>query len=167
MLKDSQIKIADMDDGQKVVKFLKQIAQWMFDNDINQWRYLLSGGDDEEILEAVNNKETYIVLQDDELIATFTISANQSEWAQHIFGEDAGQDSLYLHRLAISPELIGSGMGGELLGWIFKNIPEDKSFLKLDCVADNRKLNRFYRGHGFEYIGETDHHSKYQKKLYR
>jgi GNAT superfamily N-acetyltransferase len=165
LLKESQIKIAGMDDGQKVVQFLKRIAQWMKDNDINQWRYLLSGGDDEEILHAVKKMETYIVLNEDEVIATFTISEDQSEWDHHIFGEDFAQDSLYLHRLAISPELIGTGVGSELLDWIHQNISTDKSFLKLDCVCDNRKLNKFYIENGFEYLGETDHHSKYQKKL--
>ncbi|MBT2681447.1 GNAT family N-acetyltransferase [Bacillus sp. ISL-35] len=137
----------------------------MKDNGINQWRYLLSGGDDEEILHAIKKKETYIVLHEDEVIATFTISEGQSEWDQHIFGDDVARDSLYLHRLAISPEWIGKGVGSELLSWIYQNISTDKSFLKLDCVADNRKLNQFYIDNGFEYMGETDHHSKYQKKL--
>ena len=41
----------------------------------------------------------------------------------------------------------------------------DKELLKLDCVAANVKLNNFYKCNGFEFIGVTDGHSKYQKLI--
>ncbi|WP_079508521.1 GNAT family N-acetyltransferase [Mesobacillus jeotgali] len=167
MLNGSVIKLAENNDGQKVVHFLKRVAKWLKGNGINQWRFLLSGGDDDEILEAVKRNETYIVMDGDELVATFTLSGDQSEWDIHIFGEEAAHDSLYLHRFAIAPELIGRGLGRELLAWIEKSIYTEKSFLKLDCVSNNSKLNQFYLDYGFDYIGETDHHNKYQKKICR
>ncbi|MBT2660116.1 GNAT family N-acetyltransferase [Bacillus sp. ISL-45] len=144
---------------------LKNNAKWMQDHGINQWRYLLKGGDDEEILEAIKQKETYIVLNDEELIGTFTLSTTQSEWDNHIFGVDPEGDSMYLHRLAVLPAYIGKGIGKEILKWIEDNISTDKTYLKLDCVADNSKLNQFYCANGFHYLGETDQHSKYQKKF--
>jgi GNAT superfamily N-acetyltransferase len=165
LLNGTLIKLAESDDGQKVIHFLKRIAQWLKNNGINQWGYLLGGGDDEEILEAVNREETYIVLNADELVATFTISETQSEWDIHIFGEEVAHDSLYLHRFAITPELIGKGMGRDVLDGIERNIHTEKTLLKLDCVSDNSKLNQFYLNNGFDYIGETDHHNKYQKKI--
>ncbi|RSD23032.1 GNAT family N-acetyltransferase [Mesobacillus subterraneus] len=165
MLKEYQIKLAAFNDGKKVINLLKRSAQWMKDNSINQWQYLLSGGDDEEILNAIKGNETYIVLNDQDIIATFTLSPDQSEWDRHIFGPEANLDSLYMHRLAVSPDIIGKGLGKEILDWIFENVKTDKKFLRLDCVAGNHKLNQFYQHNGFEYIGETDEHSKYQKEL--
>ena len=165
LLETANVRLAVSDDGQRIIKLLKTIAQWMQGHGINQWQYLLSGGDDNEILEAVKHQETYIVQSDEELIATFTLSNTQSEWDRHIFGESNEEDSVYLHRLAILPKHMGKGLGKEILQWIEQNYSTDKNYLKLDCVADNSKLNQFYLANGFLYLGETDQHSKYQKKL--
>ncbi|MBS8263556.1 N-acetyltransferase [Mesobacillus boroniphilus] len=148
------------------MEMLKNAAMWMQENSINQWQYLLNGGDDKEILNSITLNETFIVMNDEELIATFTLSARQSDWDKHIFGEDPEGDSVYLHRLALKPVHIGKGLGKEILEWIKENISTDKTYLKLDCVADNSKLNKFYLVSGFHYVGETDQHSKYQKKLF-
>ncbi|MEH7443579.1 GNAT family N-acetyltransferase [Bacillus sp. JJ1122] len=160
-----QIRLATQEETQDVIAFLKKIAQWMKDNRINQWQYLLIGGDDEEIKEAILHRDTYILLKEENMIGTFTLSSRQSEWDQHIFGVETNSESLYLHRLAISPENMGKRLGMEIIEWIHQNVNTEKEYIKLDCVANNPKLNRFYKDNGFEYIGEKDQHSKYQKPL--
>jgi GNAT superfamily N-acetyltransferase len=165
MQNDLQIRKANEEDTIRVLNLLKKTAQWLKDNEINQWQFLLAGGDDIEIENSIRNSETFGVWQGHEMIATFTLSPIQSEWDQHIFGIDENGDSLYLHRLAILPDYIGNGIGTDILKWITKQIETDKAYLKLDCVAGNRKLNQFYINNGFEYLGETDSHSKYQMRL--
>jgi GNAT superfamily N-acetyltransferase len=167
LLKGLEVKLATSVECVKVMDMLIEIAQWMKDSGIKQWNYLLQGGDNEEIKQAIDNQNTYIVLVDSEIIATFTLTTEQSEWDQHIFGVDSTNDSLYLHRLAVTPEYMNQGIGQELLNWIEQNHHSEKTYLKLDCVADNPRLNQFYLENGFEYIGETDNHSKYQKALNR
>jgi hypothetical protein len=54
------------------------------------------------------------------------------------------------------------GMGRSILAWIQNNVSYTE-YLKLECVADNIKLNNFYKNNKFELIGLTDGHSKYQK----
>lgn len=159
-----EIKVATTHDSSVIINMLKQIAKWMKDNDINQWRFLLDGGDDEEIEQAISNKETYIVLKDHEIVATFTLLYKQSEWDGHIWGDDISSKSLYLHRLAIIPTYMKKGIGKSILTWIQDNA-HDKEYLKLDCVTDNIKLNNFYKCNAFELIGVTDGHSKYQKSI--
>jgi GNAT superfamily N-acetyltransferase len=166
LLEESQIRLAGKEDGEKVIEMLKKVARWLREKDINQWQYLLSGGDDEEIQDAITQKETYIVLKEEELIATFTLSPRQSDWDRHIFGEEHDGDSVYLHRLAILPVHMGNGLGKEILKWIDEYFSTQKTYLKLDCVADNSKLNQFYMANGFHHLGETDNHSKYKKKLF-
>jgi len=90
--------------------------------------------------------------------------SKQSEWDEHIWGSDASFESLYLHRLAIIPTYMKKGLGQSILTWIKDNV-SDKEYLKLDCVADNMKLNSFYKNIGFELIGVTDGHSKYEKSI--
>lgn len=151
-------------ESDKVISLLKQTAQWLKENNIDQWQYLLAGGDDEEIENAIRDNQTYIVLREKEIIATFTLSSKQTEWDQHIFGIDEMGDSLYLHRLAILPDYMGKGLGGDILQWICAQDTQ-KNFLRLDCVAKNKQLNQFYLNNDFEYLGETDFHSKYQKRI--
>lgn len=159
-----EIKIATNHDSSVIIEMLKQIAQWMKDNDINQWRFLLDGGEDEEIKQAIINQETYIVLKDKNIVATFTLLSKQSEWDRHIWGSDISSKSLYLHRLAITPTYMKKGIGKSILTWIQDNARE-KEYLKLDCVTDNTKLNKFYKCNDFELTGVTDGHSKYQKSI--
>ncbi|MEC5425248.1 GNAT family N-acetyltransferase [Virgibacillus sp. C22-A2] len=163
-LKGFNIKIATNDDSSKVIKMLKQIAQWMKDNEINQWRFLLDGGDDEEIEQAISKQETYIILNDNDIVATFTLLSKQSEWDRHIWGKDITSKTLYLHRLAIIPIYMKKGLGRSILAWIENNVM-DKEYLRLDCVADNIKLNTFYKNNEFELVDLTDSHSKYQKRI--
>lgn len=167
VITDFKVKKATVLDSDKVIHLLKDIAQWMRDKGIQQWGYLLEGGDDEEIHQAIMDQHTYIVIADSEIIGTFTLSPDQSEWDRHIFGIDATYDSLYLHRLAVKPEYMNRGIGETLLNWIQENHHSNKKYMKLDCVAGNPRLNEFYRKNGFDYVGETDKHSKYQKVLYR
>jgi len=162
---DINFKLASNDDTSTIITLLKEVAQWLKDKDIDQWGYLLSGGDDEEITDAISNGDTYLVLKEDEVTGTFTISSQQSEWDLHIFGEDLLQNSLYLHRLAVRPSSMGLGIARKILHSIPSFIINKKEYIKLDCVATNSKLNNFYKSNDFEYIGITDGHSKYQKKL--
>lgn len=167
VITDFEVKKATVLESDKVISLLKDIAQWMRDKGIQQWGYLLEGGDDEEIRQAIMDQHTFIVLANNEIIATFTLSPDQSEWDRHIFEIDATHDSLYLHRLAVKPKYMNFGVGKNLMKWIQENHHSNKTYLKLDCVADNARLNQFYRENGFEYVGETDKHSKYEKILQR
>ncbi|WP_459502606.1 GNAT family N-acetyltransferase [Bacillus sp. C1] len=164
-LKGYQIRTAHNDESIFIINMLKEVAKWLKEKGIDQWQYLLEGGDDEEIIQAVINKNTYIIVKENEMIGTFTVSPIQSEWDRHIFGEDALSDSLYLHRLAIIPKYMKSRIGEKTLMWIQDQLHADKTFLKLDCVANNNKLNNFYKYNGFEPFGEIDGHNKYRKRM--
>lgn len=164
LVKGLTIRKAGTEDCSSVMDLLKESAQWMKDNGIQQWRFLLAGGDDEEIEQAIVNGDTYIVLDNDKAAATFTLLSKQSEWDKKMWGEDSTFPSVYLHRLALSPLYMNKGVGRELLGWMQHHL-DGTEYLRLDCVADNFKLNAFYRNNGFELVGLEDGHSRYQMRL--
>jgi GNAT superfamily N-acetyltransferase len=165
ILNSYQIKIASEAESGQLMDMLKEVAMWIQSQGIDQWQYLLEGGDDDEIKQAISKGNTYLVTKDDELAATFTLSSEQNDWDQHIFGEEANHDSLYLHRLAVKPKFMKKCLGAAVIKWIDEEITTDKQYLKLDCVENNPKLNAFYKNNGFERIGVTDGHSKYRKNL--
>lgn len=131
---------------------------------MDQWQYLLGEEATAEILERIREKYTYVVLKEDEIVGTITVSPKQNEWDEHIFGKKEVSNSLYIHRFSVKRKYKGNGIGECILQWIDGNVQHDKEFLKLDCAQHNRTLNDFYKKNGFEYVGSTDGLSKFQKK---
>ena len=159
-----QIRLAREEEGQAIIQLLQETAQWIKDQGINQWEYLLDGGENQEILHCIGQNLTYVVYHQEEMIATFTLYIEQNEWDQYIWEEDS-KDAIYLHRLAVKPSYMKNGVGKEMIHWIETEYQTDKTYFRLDCVAGNEKLNQFYQKMGFELLGVSKDHSRYQKLL--
>ncbi|MBE5105916.1 GNAT family N-acetyltransferase [Bacillus thuringiensis] len=158
------IRIATEDESESIITLLKEVAQWLQDKEVDQWQYLLGGEATAEILEGIREKYTYVVVKEDEIVGTVTVSPKQNEWDERIFGKEVVSNSLYIHRFAVKRKYKGNGIGERILQWVEENVQSDKEYLKLDCVGHNRTLNGFYKKNGFAYVGSTDGLSKFQKK---
>ena len=159
-----QIRLAQKTELNEIIQLLKDSARWLQINEIDQWSYLLSGGEDDEIELAILKNETYVVEYDNRIIGTFTISSNQSKWDLEIWGKKEDR-SLYLHRLAVRNEFKGNGLGYKMIRWIEEKFSDQFTYLRLDCVANNQKLNKFYEAYGFTFFGSIDEFNKYEKRL--
>lgn len=165
LLKGYKVSVATSRESDQIICLLKDVAKWLKEQKVDQWGFLAGGGEDEEIKQAINKGETFIVNRDGEAVATFTLCQQQSWWDQHTWGK-LSDEAIYLHRLAVRPSEIGSGLGKIVLQWLETDLKDQgKSTLRLDCVRDNFKLNNFYLSNGFNKVGETDGHSLYQKSL--
>ena len=158
------VRVARDTEGNRVIELLKEAAAWLKSEEIKQWSYLLSGGEDDEIEQAILKRETYVAEDNNKLLGTFTISPIQSEWDFELWGEIEGK-SLYLHRLAVNMEYRGQGLGKKLIRWIENEFSGQDTYLRLDCVANNPKLNQFYIDNEFTFVGSTDEFNKYEKRL--
>ncbi|MDA1741304.1 GNAT family N-acetyltransferase [Bacillus cereus] len=163
--KEYTIRIATEEESDSIITLLKEVAQWLQHKEVDQWQYLLGGEATDEILEGIREKYTYVITKEDEIIGTVTVSPKQNEWDEHIFGKEEVSNSLYIHRFAVKRKYKGNGIGEWILQWIEENVQHDKEFLKLDCVGHNVTLNDFYKRCGFEYVGSTDGHSMFQKRI--
>ncbi|WP_263703481.1 GNAT family N-acetyltransferase [Bacillus thuringiensis] len=163
-VKEYTIRTAIEGESDSVITLLKEVAEWLQHKEVDQWQYLLGGEATAEILECIREKYTYVVMKENEIVGTVTVSPKQNEWDERIFGKAEVADSLYIHRFAVKRKYMGNGIGEWMLRWIEENVQHDKEFLKLDCVGHNRILNDFYKKNGFEYVGSTDGLSKFQKK---
>jgi GNAT superfamily N-acetyltransferase len=155
-----EIRIAETEDTEAVLGLLKGAAQWLQDQKIRQWSFLLSGGEDVEIKQAIIDQETYVMCDKGKVKATFTVYQEPSGWDRHIWDGEA-DGGVYLHRLAVHPASMGNGLGEKAVGWICTNFSGKP--LRLDCVYENEKLNQYYQKIGFELKGVTDSHSRYEK----
>lgn len=161
---DLQIRLAINTETKQIIQLLKEIATWLKSEEIDQWSYLLSEGEDDEIEQAILNSETYVAEYDKKLIGTFTISSILSEWDLNLWGNQVNR-SLYLHRLAIDIVHKGNGWGYEIIRWIEEEFSGQYMYLRLDCVSNNPRLNQFYRECGFNFIGYSNGFNKYEKQL--
>lgn len=163
-VKEYTIRIASEEESDCIINLLKEVAHWLQDKEVDQWQYLLGGEATAEILEGISKKYTYVVVKEDEIVGTVTVSSKQNEWDERIYGKEEVSNSLYIHRFAVKRKYKGNGIGEWILQWVEENVQSDKEYLKLDCVGHNRTLNDFYKRCDFEYIGSTDGLSKFQKR---
>ena len=78
------------------------------------------------------------------------------QWSdEEVWGYAPG-DAGYVHGLAIRRDFAGLGLGRELLRWAEDRAAlSGKRYLRLDCVAKNRRLNEYYERAGFRCRGRV------------
>ncbi len=74
------------------------------------------------------------------------------------------------HKLAIRPSSGGKGIGLEMLKWAEAQAKSaGKRFLRLNCLAEDRKIRDYYERAGFVYRGDVveprGRASLYEKRL--
>jgi len=70
---------------------------------------------------------------------------------------EAADDGVYVHSLAVRRVWAGQGLGLRLLEWAGNRaVFIDRSYVRLDCVANNEFLRRYYEQAGFAERGEIE-----------
>lgn len=100
--------------------------------------------------EAATRGELFIVWADGSAVATFTLqSVDRDCWP------DALDDALYLHRLAVRHA--GTGVGRRVLAWCKQQVlARGRVYLRLDCLADDAEIRRYYERAGFCWRRDVD-----------
>ena len=100
---------------------------------------------------AVEAGETWLVVVDNCLAATITLSWEDPVW--DLEESAAG----YVHRMAV--RRFAAGQGARLLDWAQDEaLRRGRQLLRLDCVADNQRLRAYYQSAGFLHRGDVDVH---------
>jgi len=61
----------------------------------------------------------------------------------------------YVHSLALANDACGYGIGQQILQWIGAYLRDQQCrYLRLDCMAANARLRRYYEAQGFVYCGQ-------------
>ncbi|WP_026908621.1 GNAT family N-acetyltransferase [Paucisalibacillus globulus] len=161
------VRKATESDLESILELLKSAAKWVQAKGINQWGYLLDGGEDQEIEADILAGNTYIIENKNvEVVATFNFSNEQNEWDIEMWGK-RNDHAFYIHRLAVSQNHHNQQIGKRLLIWIDENHTIENGFIRLDCVGNNQALNKIYQNSGFQFIGHigegNDKFSLYEK----
>ena len=83
-------------------------------------------------------------------IGVFRLRWEDAYWAT------AAGTAGYLHSFALCTDACGYGIGTQILGWIGAHLRDhQRDYLRLDCIATNTRLRRYYEEQGFRYRGQV------------
>ncbi|MFC5650275.1 GNAT family N-acetyltransferase [Paenibacillus solisilvae] len=145
---------AKPEDTQAVLQLLISTAEWLKSTGSTQWNGLLKGEDSHNTPEAIKRGEVYIFMQDNILMGMVMLMQRESAWDRELWGDEGHGSSIYLHRLNINRAAAGTKLGEHIVRWAGSGIHfPGKDRIRLDCIANNPKLNAFYRSCGYSYMG--------------
>ena len=144
-----EVRGARAQDLDAVVTMLEEAARWMVSRKIEGWTP--DGFSRDRIADLIESGEMYLAVFDGEPVGTFAL-----QWSDRETWGNVPDDAGYVHGLAIRRDFAGMGLGRELLGRAEHMVSRsNRTYLRLDCVADNGALNEYYRRAGFGYRGRT------------
>jgi len=159
----------------EAMDMLRGIAGWLKSSGSLQWNGLLRGEDSHGLEEAAARGEAFLFragskasAEESRPLAGMVILLQQpGEWDKELWGEQGHEPYLYLHRLAVNRDYAGQGIGAAILSWAETGAAcEGKSAIRLDCIGSNDKLNAFYSGFGYTFMGRSDNgFCLYQKEI--
>ncbi|WP_338556346.1 GNAT family N-acetyltransferase [Paenibacillus sp. KS-LC4] len=160
-----EINRAAPHDLEAMLRLYKEAARWIYEaKGLRQWSE--DAFTMEYLYNFIKEKEVFVAYLQGELAGCFSV-----EWDDEpIWGEQFHMDAGYVHRLAVARSIKGQGIGAQLLAWSEAYIRErEKSFMRLDCMAENPSLNAFYVSCGLNLCGRYDAEgwsaNLYEKKL--
>ena len=91
----------------------------------------------------------YLIWRGDRPVATFSLLESDS-----IYWPSAGDDALYLHRFAVRRDAAGAGR--RAVAWAIEEARRrGREYVRLDCLAENPGIRRYYESFGFAAVDET------------
>lgn len=159
------------EDIKYIMKIISDAQAYFKKNNIDQWQ---NGYPNEEsILSDILTEESYVLVDNDEIIGTAYLSFNGESDYDVIYDGEWLSDEPYgvVHRIAVKNDLKGRGIAGE----IFKKI-EDICIqrniydIKIDTHRDNKSMQRFLEKQGFTrcgvvYLKDKSERIGFEKKL--
>jgi len=151
-------------DEEGVVLGVKQdAARWLENKGIHQWAGILMAQGEDFVHKKVKDHEVYLAFLGKGPVATVTIL-----WEDPVSWGEKGKDSKagYLHGLAVLRRHGGQGVGKDLLAWAEGVIRAKGRIVRLDCMAENPRINRYYLDLRFEFAGPATLPNGFKINLY-
>lgn len=143
-----EIRLARIEEVDKVINFYKIVC-----NDPNnkaRWHYGIYPTD-EDLINDINNKELYILLQDNEIVSAAVIRMQEDEL--YLGANFTNHNPVVIHILTTSPSHRHHGYARELLCYLIdvaKN--SNRESIHLDIVYDNDYEEKLYKSVGFVHV---------------
>jgi ribosomal protein S18 acetylase RimI-like enzyme len=140
--------IADYD---TVMRILREAADWLTSRGNPQWEHWHMDFGERMLRERLRHHKVYLARRDAVPIGTVTIQwSDPEQWGERGLDDRAG----YIHGIAIMRTVGGMRVGERLLEWAVDTIAaRGRRFARLDAMASNTPLCRYYQQRGFRSLG--------------
>lgn len=142
-------KVAQTEDLPLVMEILAEAAARLKEKGIDQWPSPPNEHWQRRMAAAIERGEMVTVG-----IAPNWFGVVRFTWSDPYWPDD--NQAGYVHSMAVRPAMQGQNAGGAILFWAAqKSRQQGRRFLRLDCLAGNGRLRRYYEEQGFIYRGEV------------
>jgi ribosomal protein S18 acetylase RimI-like enzyme len=150
-----RIVAAQPDDLGRYIDLLEEVADWLARRGLNQWRpgsFRLSM---DYYAHSITKGEVHLAFSGEPLVGTLRMLLREPI----VWPDIAEDDAVYVYNLAVRRAWANQELGGRLLEWAGRQASTaGRRYVRLDCMADNTFLRRYYTQAGFEGRGEIDAH---------
>ncbi|KAG0200313.1 hypothetical protein BGX28_006572 [Mortierella sp. GBA30] len=155
-LDDFTIRNTRPDELDEFIEILETAAEWLKANGIKQWPIGMFRESRASIATAIDAKQCFTIdhhalslkLSNAEKTIAGIFVLNYDDpfdellWKGYVLD---WKDALYLHRLVIKKSFQGAGLMSNIIAFAEEKVIEARRhFLRMDCIADNTALRRYY-----------------------
>ncbi len=156
------VQRASRDESQYILDLWKGSAMWLKSIGINQWEpdYFKI----EQVIDLFDKGfEVFVAKLNDEYVGTLYICWSDPELWEELDHIESG----YIHRFAVHRNYKGLGIGEQLIIWAEDFIRDNgKKKIRLDCMAENMRLNQYYKDNGYRHIRFLEWDNGWKINLY-
>ena len=136
---------------QDTFDILKENALWLESKNVFQWPLDWLETIRDEVEESVRLEKFQCAEINKEMAVVVELGGSPEE----TWGNDLAK-AIYIHKLAIRRKFSSAGIGGAMIKAVVELAKvQGARYARLDCVASNTRLRKYYESFGFVLQGET------------
>ncbi|QLG45462.1 GNAT family N-acetyltransferase [Costertonia aggregata] len=147
------IRYANLSEIPDILQLTRACARAMEKNGIYQWNehYPTKLAFENDL----KNNELYVLEVDNKVSGTIVISTHMDEEYKPIKWLTPSKNNIYIHRLAINPNLQGQGYARKLMDF-GEAYARKNNFVsvRLDTFSQNKRNQKFYEVRGYQKLGD-------------
>ena len=147
------IRKGTLEDIDNIIEITKACAANMIEKNILQWNEFYPNKI--AFMNDVNREEFYVLEINNTIFGCITISTFMDEEYIPISWLTQNKNNIYIHRLAVHPNLQGKGYAQQLMGFAEHYARKNKFLsITLDPFSQNTRNQKFYELRGYKKLGD-------------
>lgn len=140
-------------DLDNIMIIIKEAQKYFKENNIDQWQD--NYPNEETILSDMDNETSYVLVKDNDIVATASISFEEEPTYNHIEGNWLTNDNyIVIHRVAVTNKLKGMGLSSIILKKAEHiALANNVHSIKIDTHNDNKAMQKVLLKNNFTYCG--------------
>lgn len=139
----------------RYIDLLEEVADWLFSRGITQWKLGNFRLSTDFYAASIELEEVQLAFIGDELVGTLRLLLREPI----VWPDVADDDGVYVYNLAVRRRWADQHLGRRMLTWAEERATAlGRQYVRLDCLADNDVLRRYYDQAGFVERGEIEAH---------